>query len=523
MHTLLLWGTDAGASDVLELLLPPPPPLPQSQQAPAAKLRSKLSPAQQREQAVAHQQKKALQVLRYRPDDEAAIIALAECHLHRKQTTAAIWLLEDKLDRYPHLAKVSLALAKLNLEAGDATKAGPRIVQARNADPALPDLHFWWSNYHLRNEEPLAALRTIQQPHPYATPQMAAQGELLRGIAMLQVGLPADARQQFAAFTNYQDEEVAREARTLLDELDAARETGRFQSVANLVARYDTNPSLVPTTNLLGTPQTALPSWVAQADATASYDLMRYGNTKITAAHSILSAHVFEESEFDQLDNNPSLSLDHRGIWYDWLPYQAGLRADYDYLQVGGNGFLQWWGVSPSLTLMHHDQLTSTWTMRYSNIDYVNREVFENTVLDADGENYSTGCLVTRRFAEMGLTCQTAYNLNRNLTQGGNPDFIGHQAQGAVLWDVPQTTWTLNLVGSVDFRNYDEADFFSGVERRDRELRLQAQLIIPLADRWDFLLGVSHNRNSSTAVTSEFQRETYEIGLRFHTTPESAH
>jgi len=529
---LTFWLTLFGISlrpaqaESLDLLLPPPLPqvsrLPKVPNVGADTDGVNRPPSQQSAAALQQREQQARALLAKEPDHEKAILALADSLLIRKEKLQAIFLLEDKLAHYPHLSEVALTLAKLNLQENRTKIAAHRLEQAELADPNLPDLHFWWSNYHLRNEEPLAALRTLQAPHEYSSETMRSQGELVRGIALVQVGLPKDAYAQFAGLMHHPEKELAEEARKLLTELDESHGKDRFRAEANGIMRFDTNPALVPTTNILGGNQSVLRSWVAQVDGRASYDILRQGNTTITLGHSILAAEVFQESQFNQFDNAPFLTLSQRGIFYDWLPYQLGLQVDYDYLQVGGNGFLQRYGVAPSATLMHSDTLTTTWTTRFGEVDYLNRDALENTVLDADGDLYTAGVMLSRRFPETDVTWQLAYNVNRNISQGGNLDFLGHQFQTAVIWLPPKTDWTVNLIGSIDLRGYDEPDLFTARNRKDRELRLQAQVVKPLAPKWDLVLGVSFNRNDSTVSSSVFERETYELGLRFHTTPQSA-
>jgi len=497
-------------AQAIDVFLPPPLPAPPT--------RSAVAPPSQ---AMANQQREleARRRLSAKPDDEEAILALADSLVLRKQKKEAIHFLELQLARYPYLAEVSLTLAKVNLQANQTNIAASRISQAERANPQLPDLHFWWANYHMRCEEPLTAYRVLQTPHPYSSENMHSQGLLVRGIALSQLGLPGDAAGQFSSLTSHSEPELSKEAANLLAELEEARAEERFQAEGTAIMRLDTNPSQVPTRNVIGGVQPAVESWVGQIDGVATYDLLRRGNNTISVGHSFLSAQVFEESQFNQLDNAPFLWMAHQGMFRDWTPYQLGLRADYDYLEVGGAGFLQRYGVAPSLTLMHNDVVTSTWTTRLGMIDYLNREALENTILDADGNSFTSGWMLSRRFPSSNLTWQIAYNASLNDSEGGQLDFFSHQFQTAVVWNSPKTDWVVNLVGSYDLRDYDQPDFRSGLLRKDRELRLQGQLVIPLAPRWDFILGASLDHNDSTVETSVFQRETYEVGLRFHTTP----
>ncbi|QDU96956.1 tetratricopeptide repeat protein [Lignipirellula cremea] len=479
-----------------------------------------LAPVPQNQAAaadpLADYEQRARQVLASDPQNEEALLLLANIFKKRKQADQALSLLLEAHRRDPGQLTIAIAVGRCYLEKQAWEEAECMFAHVASIDPQYPDLQFWLANVQLREGNPLTAYRLLQTPGNVSHESVLQHQLLLRGQACHQLGLANEAACCFRQAASGTDKEAVQEAEALQEQLDEILQwEGRWTVDVQGFLRYDTNPGIVPTANVLGIPTRPEPSLVDQLDGSVSYDLLRGNNRALSINYAFLRTDVFSAERFNISDNAAQLGYRHQTMVGDSTPLQFFAGLDVDHLEVGLNPFLRRYGANLATTAVLSDWFAVTTTVSYSRIDYLNQDFLEGTPLDADSDFGNAGVLLVKRMDEIPLTFQAGLFLSRNLSQGGNLDFFGQQMQLGAAWAPECTDWEFNLLASVEHRQFDNRDFFFGVKRHDWEPRIQFLAVYPLSDDWSITAGCSWDRNYSNLITSDFDRQTYQIGLHY--------
>ena len=448
------------------------------------------------------------------PGNEEAIVRLGLVLLRQGRTQESIDFLYQQHAQYPSNAKIASALGQAMLEGNCICPALDMFCTASMLDPNLPDINYWIGLAQLRAGTPLAAYHTLLSGNNSNDDSVRAQ-QLLRGTALASLGLQCEASEQYQGVA-YQagDTPLGRRAQELQAEMDQALYSPpRYRGFFKAGLRYDSNPGIVPTTNVFGTPgATRTPTGGNSYVGQFLYDLYRGYNRDVVAGYTLFGTNNYRTDNFDLLDNAVFLAMAQRGLWNDCLPYTAGLRIDFDHLTVGRDSFLGRTGITPTFTLADSDFTSTTYLYRYTNLNFLGQGAAEGTAADADSNDHAIGFFRQCQNECRDLTFLAGYMYDNNQSQGGSFDYNGHNLQGGVTWLLPYHNMQLNALGQIYFRNY----YNLGAPRNDTEYVAQVLMIYPVHDQWYLTFGWLYDRNVSNLAASDYKRSVLELGLQYN-------
>lgn len=451
------------------------------------------------------------------PNDEELILKLAIVLKEQGKDLQAIRLLYDARARNPYSRKIAMGLGQLYLQADRVECALSIFESVQCAEPCMDDLNYWLGTAQLRSGSPLTAYRTLLRGH-HSNDKMAKAQQLVRGASLASLGLQEEACYELmGVYSCTDDPELRSSALEIKREIDnALGEIPRLRGSMKLGVRYDDNPGVVPSTNILGFEQPdVVDSWGNSVIGQLTYDLYRGYNREVVAGYTLFHTSNYDDHQFDLVDNAVFLAAAERGLIRE-TPYVSAIRLDYDHLGVGSEAFLGRVAVTPSFTLVDTDFSSTTGLFRYSINDYLGQGVFDNTVLDADSDDYAIGLFRQYRLHDDTLQLLFGYQYDRNFSQGGNIDYNGHNVQIGMAWLTPWDDLQFNVLGQIYDRDYTNPDVFAMQRRSDLEYVLQAGMIYPLSDEWYATFSWLLDRNTSNLAQADYKRQLFEIGIQYN-------
>lgn len=509
---LAVGASEAFAQDAEELI--PPPPSVRSQQE--TQQLFPLSPDElAQESDLERAERQIREYIEKNPDDLEARVRLALVMNRQGRTNEAIEYL-DGIRQTQGGARVSMGLGQIYLDQDETCHALDFLREAQCQDPSLPDLNYWLGSAELKAGWPLQSFWTLSDFNN-SNDEFGWAQQLVRGSALAGLGLQCEASADYmSVYQSAGENALGLRALELQQQLDNSLcERERFRGSFKVGFRYDDNPGIVPTTNTFGTPTARTRSAGNSYVGAFSYDLFRDYNQDVVFGYNSLMTSNYEAHESDIYDNAVWLAGTQRGL-IGWYPYSATLRFDYDHLGIGNDSFLGRYGVTPSFTLQDSDFDSTTALFRYTGLDFLGQGAVDGTVFDADSDNYSFGLFRQHQNDCRDMTVFYGYLYDRNISDGGNFDYDGHQLQTGLVWQLPWHDMQLNATGQVYFRDYDNPDATFGVRRDDTEYVAQLSLLYPLQDQLYLTLSYFYDRNDSNLPSGDYERNLVEFGIQYN-------
>ncbi|MBI3866369.1 MAG: tetratricopeptide repeat protein [Planctomycetia bacterium] len=467
---------------------------------------------------IAEAEKALREFLDINPGQEDVILKLASVLVQQRRLQEAIDLLEQSVAANPQSHKLRLALGQAYLEGECLCPAVDTFDAIWDENPQFNDLVYWRSSAYLRNGWPLAAYWTTLYDGPVSNSDVKWAQTLVGGSALAQLGLQCEAS---SAFTQVQEEsgneQLASRAAELQQQMDDALcSRPRFYGFLGATVRHDDNPGVLPTTNLFGVPLAKQPSWGNAFTGLAAYDVVRAYNTDVTVGYAFFNTLNYSANQFNLIDNAVFVNAVRRGLWNN-VPVYGGIRADYDYLLVGGQGFVQRPGVTPNITFVDSDFTSLSMLARYTRLDFINQGVPAGSPLDRDSDDYVFGVFRQRMNRTRNFNYVYGYLFDRNISQGSDFRYVGNQFQTGFNWLLKDfNNIQVGLLGSLYFRNYDNPDSFFLYRRNDIEYGLAAVLLYPLSDSWYATFAWRLDRNDSNIPIYDYVRQTFDVGIQYN-------
>jgi hypothetical protein len=304
-------------------------------------------------------------------------------------------------------------------------------------------------------------------------------------------------------------------ARQLLGDLDEARDSRPWvRGSLKVTERYDSNPGVIPATNVGGGVLGETPSWGNQYVGDIEFDLLREDNFDLTSGYRFLHTANYDAHRFDLLENGVYLAASRRAYWRG-LPLFGGLRFDYDNLAVGSDAFLSRYIVTPSLTVMESDWDSTAMVFRYTGYDFLRQGVFDGTPFDLDGNNVGVGFLQQRQLLSRRLKVFAGPAYDHSFSQGSNYDYDGCKLQVGLQWKTPLRDLRLSALGELYYRDYTNPNSVFGRERIDVEYLATVGLLYPLYDDWLLSIEYNFDRNDSNLPTNDYRRHVVDFGVQY--------
>ena len=221
----------------------------------------------------------------------------------------------------------------------------------------------------------------------------------------------------------------------------------------------------------------------------------------------------YDAQRFDLFDNAVYLAANRRSMWRD-MPTSLGLRADYDNLLVGGDGFLSRVALTPTWTVQSSDQTATTVLARWTNFDFYNQGLAVGTPFDQNSNDVALGIFRQQEMLRRDITWSYGYQYNRNQSTGDNFDYQGHRLLLGALWKLPRC-WELDVSNWFYLRDYDNPHSIFGIPRHDKQYTLQVALRYPLREQLYLSIEYLLDRNDSNLVINDFDRQLIEVALEY--------
>ncbi len=454
-------------------------------------------------------------VLQYRPDRVEAIRGLAAALNRQGRQVDAINVLQDGARRAPDNAPIRVELAQLSIARGRCCASLSWLESAQSLDPDFPDIDYWFGRAHLVCRHPMLALNAFCRHQP-SNENMRYLRQLGLGTAYGNLGLQSQAVGQFNRVIRHADENLAQQAREIRRQLDNAY-FGRAYTHGSLRVsyRYDDNPAVIPEANVFGLPLNSSPSSGNLYLVQLSHDVLREYNHSITAGATFLQVdnHRGSIDPFDTADIGAFVADARSGIWHGRI-YQRVLRADYDYLWLGTNPFLQRFNFTPSWTVQQNNWESITLLFRYSHLDFVRQGAGNNTPFDQDSDNFMTGLSKQWRWECPDVSFSFGYQYNNNVSDGANFDYQGHRILAGIGWEITERL-TARVNGGIHFRDYQNPNSIVGIVRNDEEYTASAALQYEVRD--DVFLTIQYNRdrNDSILQNNDYSRDVWDVAIEY--------
>lgn len=448
------------------------------------------------------------------PDVEGATAGLAASLMRQGRAGEAQELLESYAEMHPNDARVPLLLGRMHLAEQRNCTAIDWLGQARYLDPDLPDVDYYLGSAILQAEQPLCAYRTLLCGKTSSREIGWAQ-DLAIGASLAQLGLQCEASGYFDSVRQEAgDTALGQQALSLQEQLDESVFCSpRLRGSLKATARYDNNPGIVPTADIFGAPLLQEPSAGHLYYGQFDYDLVRTYNYTLSTGYALLGTANYDASRFDLLDNAVYLAAYRRTMWRD-TPMNWGLRADYDDLRVGGDGFLSRTALTPTWTVQSSDLAATTMLFRWTNYDFYNQIVPAGTPFDQNSDDFALGIFRQQEMLRRDITWSYGYQYNRNRSDGDNFDYRGHRFLLGALWKLPRC-WELGVSNWFYLRDYDNPHSLFGFPRHDKQYTMQIALRYPLREQLYLSFEYLLDRNDSNLIINDYDRQLFEVALEY--------
>ena len=368
---------------------------------------------------------------------------------------------------------------------------------------------------------PMAALDAMMCT-PSETEDIRDSKELAIGGAYWQLNLLEQARYQYCQVLNQSDNPYLRGlAQKYLRELDQSQCSREFfRGGASVATRYDSNPGILPTFNAVGVPFHAPACMGNQYAANLQYDVGRTDNSDLTLGYNLYGTENYNptSNNFNINQNDVFMLYRRRGYWNS-TPVYAGLYMGYQYMTVGGQGFLSRPIVNPYVTFQHDDRRSTMFYGDYGVYDYLGAFNPGGPSLDLDSRQGRMGVTFRRRLGEdRNLMAALGYQFQVNDSDGADYDFTGQSAIAYLLWNLPSESGyqaQYMVTAQYIYRDYSNIDSIAGYKRRDNEFSLYSSLLLPITQKLFLIWDVGVDDNGSNVSANRYDRAWTALSLEY--------
>ena len=392
----------------------------------------------------------------------------------------------------------------------------PPTVDAQYEDDA-----YRCGSSFLKCKMPMAALDAMLCT-PSAADDIQNAKNLAIGGSFWQLNLLQQAREQYYQVLNESNnpylQGLARQYLQQLDESQCSRD--RFRGGATFGMRYDTNPGILPTFNAVGVPFHAPACMGNQYAANLQYDIGRTDNSDLTVGYTLYGTENYNptSNNFNVVQNEGYLLYKVRGYW-NGTPTYAGVYMGYQYMTVGGQGFLSRPLVNPYVTFQHDDRRS---TLVYGDFGAYNYFAPFNpggAATDLNSRQGRTGITFRRRLGEQrNVMAALGYQFQANDSDGSDYDFTGQSAMAYLLWNLPSVAGyqvQYMVTAQYIFRDYSNINSLTGYKRRDNEFALYSSLLLPLTPKFFLIWDVGVDDNGSNVSANRYDRVWTALTLEY--------
>lgn len=486
------------------------------------------------------------QALALEPQHERSLYYKGLAYLALKEPEQAITPLETVQQLKPADLDIQQQLGVAYFAAGKYDQAKPFLDAAFEQNPNSESLGYYVGFLRYRDKQYGKAVEAFDQ-NQTPDPDIQQLNGFYRGLALGVLGLPNEALGELEQVQRTQAISPLTQASIRIREaLTAGQVFGsqkRFRLQVSVGGFYDdnvkVNPNGVGTIPILNPPNdpnallTTLRNretaeWGRLASLRADYSFLRKGPFEATATYSFFQTFYGETfDEFDIQDHLVGLSGFYRGVAAN-LPFQLGVQYTYDYLFLGGDGFLSRHTptasatvIGPTFTLPGIGTVGNLTTALYRyQVQTFFRELGNDDIRFRgevrDGYNNTLGAIHAFRLVDDKLLLRIGYQYDNESTDGAAFSYRGHRLLTGAQLQLPWGQMSLRYDYDIHWRHYknnqttliftDESGKLS--KRDDQQHTHLVQLTKPLPYNFSLTAQYQGIRNKSDIPLYDYPKNS---------------
>jgi tetratricopeptide (TPR) repeat protein len=459
------------------------------------------------------------------PNDPEAAEYLGQTLLRLKRHEDAETLFKDVTDKWPTRPQAWLGLGVAQAQLGRYHDALKSLETAQTLDPQNPLVYFYQGvvSHELKafNQSPALLSRAMA-----LSPDLTPSARYYTGMSYYERGMLDQAQREFeAAIAQGEPEsELARTARTILEQRMPVPAPKRWDLNLSLSGQYDSNVVLLP----IGVQPPGGSTGISRKDdfrmtiyARGEYRPIQTTDWTAGVSYGFYQSLHQKLTTFDIQDHAPSVFLQRQiGIATTRLQYA------FDYVRVGQDPFLLAHAVQPIITFAEGDSHFTQLQFRYQNKDFQDDRFAGNSF--RDGKNWLAGVTQFAYFPRGAGHLRVGYTFDTDRTGGGSPAVAMPGVQTNADWDyhahrvsaglgLPDIlTLKTNLAFDYYFMNYDNPSSFSPngtTKRQDKVIFFTATISRPLTKAFSIAAEYNYTRDQSNLTVFDYNRSIFSLTL----------
>lgn len=457
------------------------------------------------------------------PQHERTLYYLGLTRLALKQPEQAVVALEAARQLQPSDAAIGRQLGIAHFAAGRYNEAAPLLEQAFKTDPSTENLGYYVGLGRYRQKNYQGAIDAFNATKT-SDPNVQQLVRFYRGLALGVLGMPEQASAELRQVQTSTSLPFTGQAMQIQQSLARkVQEDKRLNLQVSVGGYYNDNVAINPT-NSGTTPDPATNAILSSlysrdtqspgviASLAADYAFYRKGSFEGDINYSFLQTVNTNSAvnDFNLQSHLPGISGFYRSTMAD-IPFQLGAQYTYNYIFLGGAGFMSTHSPTFSATFVPPSlgsvgNLTSIVT-RWQQKEFF-REPVANDIRFAseerDGYNVMAGFIHAFRFVQDKHIVRVGFQYDNETTAGTAFSYKGYRGQAGLQYTLPLANLIARYDYDIHFRNYKNSQTlftdFDGalVKREDTQQTHLVQLIYPFAEHWSVTAqyqGIFNNSN----------------------------
>ena len=415
-----------------------------------------------------------------------------------------------------------LGVAYFGLERyGDAE---PLLQRVFTTDPQIPGLGYYLGFIRHRKGDHQGALEAFDR-ETSTDPRIQQLARFYAGLAAARLGLRERAVEELETAARLlpasplaSTAERLRHAPPTLSPRDPQR---RFRAEVRVGVFYDSNPAVVPEAADDPTVQDLREeegnTFGAGGSVRLDYSVIRTPTFDATVTYSLFGKYNTSATEFNVVDNLLGVALASGGTVWN-RPYLLQLPYTFDYLTLGGEGYLQRHTVTPTATLVENASNLTALQFQVQLKEYEEPSALPPAERRS-GTNWAGGFTHLFRFGGDKHYLKVGYLADLDDTEGQNYRYFGHRLLAGAQYTFPWRDLRVRYDVDVHLRKYEDrntlfpADAPGTVERSDTEINHILGVWLPLPHNLALAVELLLTRNDSNIDVFTYDRQVVSLSL----------
>lgn len=463
---------------------------------------------------LASAEKSFRQALARSPSSNEALAGLGLSLLEQGRAGEAVGPLTQARQQRPGVAAIHFALGRALFQGGQHALAAASFDSVRSLKADWPDIGYYLGVSHFRAGGYTEAMDAFRRG-PVSSAWARESARLHEGTALARLGRAAEARELLTELLREaRVPDIAGGARIALSSLAGGPRHPRTRGSIRIGQQYDTNATVVPTTNVFGLRDQKHASGGTAVNMQLVHDVKTTARHSLALAYSLLQTLNYRIPDVNAQDHTLTLE----GGWAARVGRRQGrvtVPLIVDHLLLDEASFLHRTALAPGLTVLSGNGHATTVQLGATHKDYLRQRDNEGTTEDRDAWNYALG--VTHEIPLAGRRWRGNIGVTHDaeVTQGANLDYDGVRVAAGAGGRIGGTKLDVQVQAQHHDRRYRNQHSFFRTRRHDDETTLYAMLAYRLSDRRILTLAHLNDRTRSNIALYSFDKAVTTAALRF--------